>query len=138
MIYLIYASTAVRALGRDEFEELVAKWREYNIRHGITSMMLYGKGNMIQMLEGKEEAVRELFEKISKDPAHHDVIKITEGHLVKRVFENWPMGLMNLEDDDVRKSPCFQKIVNHPLFDSEENPECVACLDVLKGFIANP
>jgi len=137
MIYLLYASTAIKEYTKPELDDLVSKGREYNIKHGITSMMLYDKGNLIQMLEGQEKSVRELYEKISRDLHHHEIIKITEGLLAERAFGDMPMGFLNLEDEEVRANPNFIKIMNHPLFDSESNPECVACLDILRGFMVD-
>ena len=53
MIYLLYASTAVREFSESELDELVATSREKNSKRDITSMLLYKNGNIIQMLEGR-------------------------------------------------------------------------------------
>jgi hypothetical protein len=52
----------------------------------------------MQIIEGEEEHVLELFIKISMDKRHKDIYKIMSGPINKRNFDNWSMGFCNMND----------------------------------------
>ena len=68
--------------------------------HNITGMLLYVKGKFlnhrtgrfIQVLEGLEVDVLNVFEKIKTDPRHRNVTVLSRLSVSKRNFENWSMG----------------------------------------------
>jgi len=97
MFYLIYVSSAVKLMDDDELLFLLAQSREKNIRLGITGMLLYKAGNFMQMLEGEKQVVLEIYDTITKDDRHKDVITIITGDIKERNFENWTMGFCNME-----------------------------------------
>jgi hypothetical protein len=96
LIHLIYASTASRPLRRDELLDLLSKARTSNQQLGLTGMLLHEAGNFFQVLEGPEGTVRRLFEHISRDPRHHQVVKIIQEPIARRAFADWTMGFADL------------------------------------------
>ena len=66
LIELVYVSKAGKRLNQDELEGILSKARKNNTDTDITGLLLYdGYGTFIQVLEGPEPAVENLFEKIS-------------------------------------------------------------------------
>jgi hypothetical protein len=121
---LTYVSSAVRAFSEEELEDLLSTSRENNARLGITGMLLYKDGNFMQVLEGDEEGVRELYEKIARDPRHGGEIVLQQGHSEERNFPEWKMGFRNLNSPESSSTPGYSEFLNSPLTGREfsENP----------------
>ena len=49
-----------------------------NGEDGITGMLLYAGGNIMQVLEGDEAAVRRTYERIGRDPRHRNIMLLSE------------------------------------------------------------
>ncbi len=64
MFFLVYVSSATRPFSGEDLRALLATCRKNNAELGVTGMLLYKDGNFMQVLEGDEEAVRGLYEKI--------------------------------------------------------------------------
>ncbi|PPD35064.1 MAG: hypothetical protein CTY19_02890 [Methylomonas sp.] len=91
LIYLMFASSAVKKLDHQELSELSQQAERKNQKLGITGQLIYDDGNFLSVLEGQAESVQQLFQAISHDSRHHGLILIHEGALRKRVFSNWSM-----------------------------------------------
>lgn len=63
----------------------------------ISGMLLYKGGNFMQMLEGEEETVRELYATIKQDERHKDVLTVITGRVKERNFAGWSMGFKNMD-----------------------------------------
>lgn len=108
MYQLLYTSKAVNPFKDDEVSKLLDIARLNNSKKSITGMLLYCNGNFIQLLEGNEQHLAELFEIISKDPRHTEVNKIIETKIERPQFPDWSMGykflspqqLTNLEKNE--------------------------------------
>ena len=100
--YLIYLSVAANKFGLDEKEldELLDSCRATNEKLGITGALLYIDGDFIQMIEGDEENVKELYLKIVRDSRHSSILKLTEGWREKRLFSEWRMGFKKMSKAD--------------------------------------
>lgn len=136
MIYLVYVSSAVRPFSRSELVTMLNKARLSNEKLGITGMLLYQDGNFIQVLEGEEAVVRQLYDKISRDPRHRDKIVIDEGTLDTRHFGDWSMGFRNLDDADVQALPGFSQFMNKPLNVVDFKDDPTGCWSLLNLFRA--
>lgn len=100
MYHLIYVSQAARPLAESELIEILRTSRENNASKNITGMLLYLNDKFIQVLEGEEKAVQELFDQISSDLRHNRVIRVLEGNAEQRTFKDWSMGFKQLYDTD--------------------------------------
>ena len=101
MVSLLYVSSSTRELGRDELLEILAKSRANNERLGVTGMLLYKGGNFMQVLEGPEDAVASLYNKILVDTRHRGAIVLLKEQRTERQFPEWSMGFRNLNEDDL-------------------------------------
>ena len=71
--HLVYVSTACEPIGDEELAELLEQTRAQNERQSITGMLLYKDGRFIRLLEGQEDDVQDIFEKIRRDERHYNV-----------------------------------------------------------------
>jgi len=95
---LVYASSAVRDLTAEALAEVLQVSRRNNAAVGVTGVLLYAGGNVMQALEGPPEAVEATFERIRRDPRHRDVSVIYRGEADVRAFPDWSMGLKCPDD----------------------------------------
>ncbi len=119
MYFLTYVSSAVTPFSRTELADLLAKSNENNARLGISGMLLYKDGNMMQVLEGEEQDVRALYAKIGRDPRHHGLIILLQGKLAAREFAGWSMAFRDLSGPDVVSTPGYSEFLNTPLTGAE-------------------
>lgn len=119
---LVYLSTASLS-SENELADILTKSRQNNPSLGITGMLFYAEGIFLQVLEGKKEAVEDLYNKILNDKRHYGVFKVLSTVSEKRNFENWSMGFKTiskkelaqslLEDNAVKDEAFIQLIKNN-------------------------
>lgn len=110
MYHLVYISYASHPFSDLELVELLQKARDNNKREHITGILLYAQQRFIQVLEGTEEAVRKLFERIVEDPRHRKVTVVLEGSHTQRMFTNWSMGFKSLTDFQFKEMSGFAHV----------------------------
>ena len=95
IIQTIYASAATHEMEHDELEAILDKARSFNTEHDISGMLIYHAGSFIQILEGPEEAVEPLLDKIEQDSRHHLFKLLFKDEVQERDFEGWSMGFVD-------------------------------------------
>lgn len=105
MHLIAYASTSKTLLSEHSLELLLHKSRSNNEQHGITGMLLYKEGTFLQVIEGEEAPLRQLYRNISRDPLHFDPIIILDEPVEARSFSHWTMGFLTVSKDPM--SPGF-------------------------------
>ena len=73
---LVYVSLANQEMSDNHLQTMLQKAREKNERLSITGMLLYRDGFFMQALEGELADIESLYDTISKDPRHSDLILI--------------------------------------------------------------
>lgn len=121
---LIYASSATQPFGAPELQDLLRVSRRNNERVGVTGMLLFRAGNFLQVLEGEREAVRTLFDTISRDPRHTGILVLRHAEQQHRDFPAWSMAFCDLDSALARSTPGYSEFLNTPLDAGEfsENP----------------
>lgn len=137
MLQIVYGSSAVRSFSKSELVELLTQSRAKNARLGVTGMLLYKDGNFLQVIEGDEAAVRQLFGSILKDVRHRDILVIDENTVSERQFGNWSMAFRNLGDKDLSAMPGFSQFMNFGLKADELKADPNGCWALLKLFRSN-
>lgn len=90
--YLIYVSSAKGLFTKTDFSDILSTSRFNNKLKDITGILLYNEGNIMQVLEGEEEPVMKVYNKIKTDSRHHNVTKMISGISAQRSFPDWPMA----------------------------------------------
>jgi hypothetical protein len=119
MFSLVYVSSAVTPFSPAELADLLAISHLRNAPLGITGMLLYKDGNVMQVLEGDEAAVRKLYAKIMRDPRHRGVLTLIQGPVEDRQFPDWSMGFRDLTAGDMEGTPGYNEFLNTPLTGEE-------------------
>ncbi|MGM0773878.1 MAG: BLUF domain-containing protein [Pseudomonadota bacterium] len=105
LIRLAYASEATFAAKPVEkgVEPNVARIlmasRRNNAKSEIVGGLYYGDNRFFQYLEGQEEAVRKLYDRIARDDRHRNVTTLLEEPIKARTFTNWSMKYVPLSSD---------------------------------------
>ena len=98
--YLIYISAANHLLSEQELAELLTVSRANNTRLNVTGILLYSNGNILQVLEGEKEVVQSLYEKITKDERHRNVLRLISNESAERSFSDWSMAFKTLNPEE--------------------------------------
>ena len=62
-----------------------------NLESGISGCLLIGSNSYLQLLEGPDSAVENLYSKIKMDNRHKKVKKLFEQHIEEKLFSSWSM-----------------------------------------------
>ena len=91
-ICLVYLSSPVGTLREEDLTAILHKSRQNNSRSGVTGVLLYIRGSIIQVLEGEKATVETLYKRIAADPRHTDVTRVLSRPIGERLFRQWDMG----------------------------------------------
>lgn len=101
MFHIIYVSTATEQLSSSQLRDLLTDARQRNHGLGLTGLLLYAHERFIQVLEGPEPAVREVFESIQSDIRHKNIDTLRLESKEDRHFPDWRMDFRSLDASDV-------------------------------------
>ena len=124
MLSLIYVSSSVKLLNDNELLDILKVSRENNSSKDITGLLLYKGGNFMQALEGPDEVVLALYEKIKLDARHKDVSIISSEQIQARQFPAWEMAFTNLDNPEIRNEPGYSQFLENDFTDDvyRKNP----------------
>lgn len=108
---MTYVSTTLPHLDADQLLQMLAAWRTNNEQAGVTGMLLYSGGNVIQTLEGPEDGVERIFAAIEPNPLHHGIIVILRDETTHRAFPNWSMGFRHVGRGDLQEVAGFSNFL---------------------------
>lgn len=113
LFHLIYVSTEAWPMSEDDLVSLLKQSRARNERLRITGMLLYKGGFFMQVLEGEEAHVLEVFADIETDIRHKRVFKIVSEYIQHRDFPDWTMGFTNIDTLDPSSVPAYTPFLEH-------------------------
>ena len=99
ILQLIYISAETYRFDPEDLKILLQKARENNEQLGISGMLVYHEGSFLQILEGPEEDVMALYNKINRDRRHGEVKLLLRSVETERKFHDWSMGFVNIDDE---------------------------------------
>jgi len=108
ILQLIYTSVATVAFPEDDLNALLFKSRKNNKESDITGMLLYDNGTFLQIIEGPDDAIQQLFSKIEKDDRHERIITISQRSIPRRDFDQWSMGFVRINKDQFLSLPGYE------------------------------
>jgi len=104
---LTFFSSFSRSLTKKEIGIIGSVSQTNNSREGITGVLLSCNGIFFQILEGEEDRIDRLYEKILKDDRHYQILCLkTELSITARRFPEWSMEVIALdENNDILMQP---------------------------------
>ena len=96
LVELLYCSISVAPqLTNVDIGQLLASARRRNLAEGVTGMLIYHRGEFVQILEGRKQSVENLYEKfIDTDSRHTRINKEQQNPISHRRFNEWSMGFV--------------------------------------------
>ncbi|MBK05650.1 MAG: hypothetical protein CL920_04455 [Deltaproteobacteria bacterium] len=98
MYTLIYKSTHSGDIDWSALQAMLAKSRKHNQLKQITGMLLVTKREFFQLLEGEEETIEALYERIQQDPRHTEIVTLSRQTTPTRFFPDWYMRGVGIFD----------------------------------------
>ena len=135
LVELLYCSVSVvPALTNIDLSHILVSARQRNLSESITGMLLYYRGEFVQILEGEKESVENVYEKfIGPDSRHTALNKVHENTISHRSFGKWSMGCAVAAEIESRMPSSASGILMSVLW---ENPRSKPLSFGLKSFIS--
>ena len=111
VLSLTYVSSVTRLLSVQQLVELIEQIRPKNERLGVTGLLLYSGGDVIQTIEGEPAVVETIFDSIRVDPRHVEVRVVDRRLSDDRAFSSWSMGFRNVNGREGNDSTSFGAFV---------------------------
>ena len=89
MFTICYVSSAYPGITEDQLNELFTTTQKNNTASNITGLLLYQSGKFLQVLEGDDDELKNLYEKIEQDSKHNNIFVILKQKCKRRIFENY-------------------------------------------------
>jgi Sensors of blue-light using FAD len=94
MHHIVYLSSAVIEMSEEALKALLLHSRRRNQARAITGLLLFSGGDILQVLEGEQQAVQALYDVIARDIRHTHLYKLADGPVPRRTFPDWSMGFV--------------------------------------------
>lgn len=108
--YLVYISRATQPVTDAELQALARISQENNKKVDITGVLIMNGQYFLQVLEGPSDAVNQAYTRILRDPRHKDMVIIHTALHKQRIFGEWFMRAINLDNTNANLDiPGFKK-----------------------------
>jgi len=95
LIQLLYLSKSAPDIDSTDLADILATASKRNRSLGITGVLCHKGGYFMQLLEGEEIPVLELYLKIVRDPRHSDPVIVNISTATEQMFSGWAMGAVD-------------------------------------------
>lgn len=93
---LTYTSLARLDLDSSDLEDIHRTARELNALDGITGLLVFNGTHFLQIIEGAQDAIEDLVQRLRRDPRHSG-FEIRDQHSIeRRSFPDWSMELVRV------------------------------------------
>ncbi|HEV2595431.1 MAG TPA: BLUF domain-containing protein [Sphingomicrobium sp.] len=70
--------------------------REVNALEGVTGLLIFNGTHFLQIIEGAPDAIKDLLERLRRDPRHNGIEIRDERLIEERSFPDWSMELVQV------------------------------------------
>jgi len=103
MHHIIYLSWATVPFTDAQLQQLLVHARQRNKELAVTGVLFYGNECFVQVLEGEEGTVQEVYAQIKQDARHDNILTFANKPIAQRAFTEWsmafqPISAQQLED----------------------------------------
>lgn len=99
MYRLVYVSTARDGLGENDIGDILDVSQSNNHERFVTGFLAHNRRHFMQALEGPEEEVRLLYDRIRADPRHGCLTQIVGERIGARAFDAWSMNYFRVDSE---------------------------------------
>ena len=108
--YLVYLSSGTWMYTDLDIADILTASCKNNAEKDVTGILLYHEGCILQVLEGEQQTVTDLYQKIKRDKRHKDVIQLVQGTCEERNFGEWSMGFKAVNNSDWNEYEGYMKL----------------------------
>jgi len=83
-----------------DLEDIVTTAKANNPQHSITGVLFCHNNTFVQVLEGEENELDKVMEKINKDPRHNNIKILVKKEINKHYLSQWNMDSFHLSDEE--------------------------------------
>ncbi|MDA8621539.1 BLUF domain-containing protein [Psychrosphaera sp.] len=94
---LAYISKAQEFIDEKALVDILEFAVDNNQKLEITGFLLFGEGCFVQVIEGPQGNIDDLYSKITLDNRHRDVVRTLYQDIDERLFEHWHMSFKRFE-----------------------------------------
>lgn len=95
--------------------DLLLQARDFNKKNNITGLLLYAPTAFLQVVEGNEDVVQKLYDRIIIDCRHFQVTQLENGNIAKREFGDWSMAFHDLSEKPPEVKLAFNDLLNQEI-----------------------
>lgn len=101
MFQLCYVSTSASSENDIlmDLRDILGEARDFNVQHDITGVLYFADKYFFQCLEGDEDAIRLLYEKLKTDKRHYELRNFQPKTIQTAHFSKWAMKYVNRSGD---------------------------------------
>lgn len=92
---LVYRSTPTHLLSADDLAALAFQARALNALDGISGLLIAGSDRFVQLIEGSQEGIDALLERLRADQRHRDLTILIDTIVPRRSTMGWDMELID-------------------------------------------
>lgn len=117
---IIYASRSLHDFEDEELVDLLLRARACNEEHDVTGMLVYAARSFLQALEGEDESVEVVWDRIRLDDRHTDLRVLSDGPASSRLFREWSMGFEHVTAGELERTlPGYRASIDYPFVSSQ-------------------
>ena len=105
MVYVSTATTPVNDTGgkvQVDIGRILMQSRKNNPKLAVGGVLYFSNNHFFQCLEGEQDVVNKVYQKISTDPRHINIQTLLVKRIGNRQFSNWSMKYVASEDNVTR------------------------------------
>lgn len=105
MVYVSTSATPVSKTGgalQVDVGRILMQSRKNNPKIEVGGVLYFSNNYFFQCLEGEQDVVNDLYQRISTDPRHKDIQTLSVKRINQRMFSNWSMKYVTTEDQVVQ------------------------------------
>lgn len=133
--FVSYMSSQSRIMSKKSIEDFLFQVRDKNKRLAITGILLLIQGKFVQYIEGPAEEIDKVYNSISRDSRHTDMILLDSGNLSERQFKNWSMAYKVVDQKQIQEIIGEEKLELEDVFLNEKDYKNHPVLLVLYDFV---
>lgn len=104
---IVYLSTPTVPFSDEDLTDLLVKSRDNNMKRNVSGMLLFLNDLFIQVLEGEDDEVDDLYNHIARDSRHHKLTKIYDQPIEERLFDVWAMAFDKMSSEELMEAGYF-------------------------------
>jgi hypothetical protein len=135
MHHIIYLSWATTPFTTAQLHELLTLARRRNTELDVTGILLYGNERFVQVLEGEESIVKEVYAHIRRDARHTNILTFANKPVAQRAFTEWAMAFQSVTPQQLEAVVGYLGPIDAPISTAGLSHTDMYLFDLLRSFV---